>query len=455
MTETPPPSLPAGPRNWVAASIAYLRDPARYHARMRARHGDPFLGSLGPIKVVTTGRSEAVREIFAAPQDAFAPIAQGLGEMMGEYALPVLEGAPHVAMRRVVNAVLLDREDPAVAPAILGIVRRHVAAWPRGRAMQAEPLLRRISFDVILRLVYGVVDPVRADAYAQAFARLGRRASPLLVVMPALRRDIGPWSPWGRFLAARRDVHALIDHDIAAARAAAARGEPPGLDTLSRLAAHPGKGAEATLSDAAIRDTLTTLLAAGHESTAAAMAWVLYWSWSTPGVLDQLRAELDAAWGNREADEPALATAALSLPYLEATCREGLRLSPVAPMVLRQLARPFSLAGRLLPAGVQVGASIELAHANPAVFPDPHAFRPERFLAGRIHPADYFPFGGGRHFCPGARLAFDEMRLVLAVLARMPGLRLRDRAAPRRVFRGPILAPARGAPTLFLEETAR
>jgi cytochrome P450 len=430
--------------------LSWLRDPAGHHHALRARHGDPFLTYLGQLKLVVTGSPKGVRDIFTAPIDAFTPTGVGLAEMMGEHAIPVLEGEQHLTMRRRLNAVLLDRQDAGVAPAILDIARRHVGAWPRRRSMAAEPLLRRISFDVILRIVFGVVDPGRAAAYADAFEELGRQSSVSLVLFPALRRGLGRWSPWARFRAAQRRVHTLILEDIAAARA---RGgpEPGGFDTLGHLVALRGDDGEPAMSDEAIRDTLTTLLFAGYESTAAAMAWSLYWSWTTPGVLDRLRTELAQAWSCPD-HAAEMAAAALRLPWLEAICREGLRLSPVAPLVVRQVARPLRVAGHTLPAGVLVGASVDLAHANPGVFPEPAAFRPERFLHGRFHPTELLPFGGGRRHCPGARLALDEMRLVLAVLASTPGLAVMDRRPPRRVLRGPMLAPARGAPTIRIEE---
>ncbi|WP_159997443.1 cytochrome P450 [Roseomonas sp. 18066] len=439
MSEEPLP----GPRCWFAANLGWLRDPAGYHARQRQRFGDPLGGWLGRLRLALTGSPAGVRQVFAAPLDTYAPVGVDLAGMLGAEALPVLEGAAHLALRRRVNAVLLEGEAAQAGPAILAIARAEIAAWPRGRAMPAGPLLQRLSFAVIMRVVFGVIAPGRAEAYRAAFARLARHAGIGLVLLPALRRDLGPWSPWRRFLEARATVHRLIAEDLAAARASS---DAARFDTLARLAALREADGAPSLSDAAIRDTLVVLLSAGHESTAAAMAWALLHCWATPGVLPRLRAELDGCDG--------AAASLLRLPFLEACAREALRIAPVAPMMVRQLARPMTLAGHDLPAGMLVGASAELAHADPAVFPEPEKFRPERFLDARFRAHEFFPFGGGRRLCPGARLALEEIRLVLAVLARTPGLALADHRPPRRVFSGPLLAPSRGGPRILLQEQA-
>jgi len=149
-----------------------------------------------------------------------------------------------------------------------------------------------------------------------------------------------------------------------------------------------------------------TLLLAGHETTATALAWTLERLVRTPRVLERLHEEVEVGTGERT-------------DYLDATIKEALRLRPVVPGVIRQLQRPLRIGGLELPQGVHVAPSIYLIHRRPDVYPEPEAFRPERFL-GDDAPGTYewLPFGGGIRRCLGASFALYEMRIVLETVLR-------------------------------------
>jgi cytochrome P450 len=178
-----------------------------------------------------------------------------------------------------------------------------------------------------------------------------------------------------------------------------------------------------------LRDELITLLVAGHETTATALAWALERLTRHPAALDRLTEEVRA--GDEE--------------YVDAVIRETLRLRPVLPFVGRKLTAPVTIAGWDLPAGARVAPSIHLVHRRPELYPDPAAFRPERWLGVRPNPYTYLPFGGGVRRCLGASFAETEMRAVLGAI--VANVRLRPaRPESERVGRRVItLVPARGA----------
>ncbi len=192
------------------------------------------------------------------------------------------------------------------------------------------------------------------------------------------------------------------------------------------------------MSDAELRDQLMTLLLAGHETTATALAWafdLLLWA---PAELSRLRGEIDAG----------------DHAYLDAVIEETLRVRPVVPFVGRQLGAATALGGHLLPAGTVVMPAIYLAHTRRDVYPDPHAFRPERFLGGGPETFSWVPFGGGTRRCIGAAFAQFEMRVVLsAILSRASLAPAADRPE-RMVRRNLTLSPSGGTPVVLIERRA-
>jgi cytochrome P450 len=183
------------------------------------------------------------------------------------------------------------------------------------------------------------------------------------------------------------------------------------------------------MSDQELRDELMTLLVAGHETTATALAWALERLVRHPDKLERLSDEVAAG-----EDE-----------YLEAVVKETLRLRPVVALVARRLTEPAEVAGHVLPAGAAVTPCIYLVHRREDVYPEPRRFRPERFLE---HPAGtytWIPFGGGTRRCLGASFAIFEMKAVLSTIVSRARLRPAHREPERIVRRAITLTPARGA----------
>jgi cytochrome P450 len=193
------------------------------------------------------------------------------------------------------------------------------------------------------------------------------------------------------------------------------------------------------MNDRELRDELMTLLFAGHETTATALSWALYWIHYLPEVKEKLLAEIASLGDDRDN------VAINRLPYLNAVCSETLRIYPVGMLTFpRLVTEPVSLQGYNLPIGTVVIACIYLTHHRPELYPEPKKFKPERFLERQYSPYEYLPFGGGSRRCIGMALALMEMKLVLVEILSNCRLELLETQPVRAVRRGITLAPLGG-----------
>jgi cytochrome P450 len=294
---------------------------------------------------------------------------------------------------------------------IAEIAEAEVASWPAGE-VAVRPRMQALTLEVIMRAVFGVRDERLRGHVASLLDWTTDPARLLLVILA------GPQRVGRLFERVRAPVDELLTAEIARRRAAPDLGERE--DILSMLLAH------SAMDDATLRDELITLLVAGHETTATALAWAIERLARHPHAWERLRS----------GDED----------YLDAVVKETLRLRPVVPIVLRLLKAPLEIAGYELPAGVAVAPNILLMHTRADVYPEPHAFRPERFLETPAGTYTWIPFGGGVRRCLGASFAIFEMKAVLRAIAAGIERLEPDRAASERVTRRAVtLVPARGA----------
>lgn len=428
--------LPPGPSVAPARQVAgWIFRPEALLERGQRERGDVFTVHLplGPIVVVAD--PAIVKDVFTGDPDVLRAGEgnQPLEPVVGPDSLLLLDGPRHLRRRRLVLPPFHGERLQAYTDDMAALTARSLATWPRDRPFALEPHLRALTLAIIVRVVFGIEDEARAARVQELIPRLvpdGGWSS--LLLLPALRRDLGPRSPWRRFVAARTAVDALLYEQIAERRADPALAQRTDILSLL-LQARDEDGAP--LTDHELRDELMTLLLAGHETTASALAWAFTLLVGTrPDALERAR------------DDDA---------YLDAVATETLRLKPPLPMAVRRSTAPVTLGAHEVPAGTRIAPCLYLIHRRADLYPAPRAFRPERFLDGKTETYAWLPFGGGIRRCVGAAFAQLELRTVLRTVlttvdVQAPG----DARVPERTRRRAIvLAPERGARVLIRNRT--
>jgi cytochrome P450 len=423
--------LPPGPRSATLQTLAFARDPFRALQSYARRYGDPFTLRLFTGPIVLTANPEGVREIFTAPPQLFASNSTPfLAPLAGQHSVFLLDGEAHQRERTLLLPLFHGARLQAYGQLIQDVALRHAATWQPGQAFRMLAFAQAVSLEVIVRAIFGAGEPQRGRAIAHTIpVYFSAFTAPLVYVLP-LRRPFAGLGPWDRFQRVAMRLEQLLTEEIAARRRQAAMPD----DILSLLlAARRADGSP--MSEAEVRDELKTLLLAGHETTAIALAWAFYWLHREPDALRRLQDEL------RGLGVPPSPDALQRLPYLDAVCHEALRLYPVIAAITRRLKQPMALRGYTLPAGIAVGAALALIHLDPTLYPEPTRFRPERFLARKYTPYEYLPFGGGARRCLGAALAVYEMKIVLGSILAQHRLALAEDdpvpPAPRTFTIGP------------------
>ena len=423
-------SLPPGPRLPRTAQAARLaRDPIGYIRRCRERYGELFTLRYHPFDtLVYVCDPDAVREIFTGDPEVFraGEANQFMEPTLGPRSVLLLDGADHLRMRKLMLPPFHGRSVARYGDVIADIAARELETWPVGRSFPLRPRMQAITLEVILRAVFGIEDPGRLARLREALVRM-INVNPIHGVAPFTQVDLGPHSPWGRYVRARAAADEVIFEQIARRRAQS--GEAEHDDVLALLLAVRDEDGGAGLTDAELRDELVTLLVAGHETTATALAWAFERLVRHPAALARLREEAEAG------DDT----------YVDAVVKETLRSRPVVIDVARQLAAPARVGGYDLPAGVMVVPMITLVQTGPGAWEDPDAFRPERFLDGaQPEPYTWIPFGGGVRRCLGACFATFEMQVVLETILPAADLLPSTPGPEAAKLRHVTLVPARG-----------
>ncbi len=430
-----PRDLPPGPPlpPW-AANVGYLLDSYRFFAALRGRYGDTFTlrSATGPL--VVTGDAALAREVFSAPPETFRVWAAGtLAPFLGEKSLLLSHGERHRRDRKLLAPPFHGSRMRAYGALIREATLAHVARLPLGRVTAVQPTMQAISLDVILRAVFGVYEPAAMVEWRKVILADVRASTPALIFFEWLRRDFGGHGPWSRHVEARARFDAMLFEAIRRRRQSAQDGE----DILGLILSSRYDDGSA-MTDEAVRDQLITLVVAGHETTATALAWSIDWLSRLPAVRERLTTEIDAL-GDSPAPE-----AITAAPYLDAFCTEALRVHPIVPDLAREVITPFRLGGWSIPVGAAVSVATTLLHTDEKTYPEPHRFTPERWLDRKPSPFSYTPFGGGARRCLGAAFATYELKIALATIVR--ALTFQPvRSAPTRPARQNItIGPARG-----------
>jgi cytochrome P450 len=392
------------------------------------RYGDMFTVRIAQEGTwVLLADPAHVKQVFTGDPGVFhaGEANEILLPLVGDNSVLLLDDAAHMQQRKLLLPPFHGKRMERYGELMRDVALAEIETWPKGQPFQLQPRMQGLTLEVIIQAVLGVREPARLEEVRTTLRTLlsdimSPQSAALLVLLgprrfrrlPLVRKGLAP-------------TDGMLYDEIARRRA------DPDLedreDILSLLLQARHEDGQ-PMTDVELRDELVTLLVAGHETTATALSWALERLVRHPAKLERLREDVRAG----EDD------------YLDAVVKETLRLRPVLPLVVRKLTEPVEIGDYLLPEGTRVAPCIYLLHRREDVYPEPHAFSPERFLEQPAGTYTWIPFGGGVRRCLGASFAMFEMKQVLSALVE----RLEIAAAqPRseRVRRRQItLAPSRG-----------
>ena len=422
--------MPGPAESPVLQTARWLMRPIAFMESCRRRFGDSFsvrfLGFETPMVMLSS--PDALQALYSEPAHGLPPGRTiSLLPVMGPRSVLLLEGAEHLARRRLMLPPFHGERLQAYESAVREIAEREIATWPAGSAFALHPRMQAVTLEVILRAVFGVTDPERRERLRDLLPRLlNSTSSAALQFRVLLARRFGRRDPLDELRELTHQIDELLLAEIAERRDDPRVGERE--DILSLLVTARFEDGE-SMSASELRDQLVTLLLAGHETTATALAWTIDLLLRDGRSLARLSSHV-----NQESDGS----------YLRAVIRESLRLRPVVPLAGRRLAADLAVDGVTLPAGTDVTPAIWLTHTRADLYPEPYAFRPERFLERAPATYGWIPFGGGVRRCLGAAFAELEMRVVLETMLRRRVLRAATPRAERVTRRNVTFSPRHG-----------
>jgi cytochrome P450 len=424
--------LPPGPRSPSAVqTFAWWTRSIPYFERCRARYGKRFtLRLLSTPPSVHLSDPDEIKEVFTAPADVLHPGegARILEPVVGANSVILLDEGAHLSQRKLMLPAFHGERMAALTGLLEEVTEREVASWPLDEPVALHPRLQALTLEVILRAVFGLDPGPRLESLRDAFAMILEFGNHPASMFPPLQRG----ERWNEYERSRAAIDALLFELIDERRADPAAEERD--DVLAMLlAARHEDGSP--MSEQELRDELMTLLVAGHETTASELAWAFERLARAPRALATLLDEVDSDSGD---------------DYITATIHETLRRRPVIPNAAPRLTKqPVTIGGFDYPEGVVLLANAYLVHHDPEIYPDPYAFRPERFVGEKPGTYTWIPFGGGRRRCLGASFALLEMKVVLrAVLSRAEPLAATDPTEGSR-RRSITLSPRRSSLTVL------
>lgn len=448
---------PAGPRFVLWWLLRYAMSPYRVWHALARRYRDPFFVRLPETPgTVATGHPDGVRAIISADATTLVPWRIPATEaLLTNDSIFLQAGESHRAARKLLAPLFQPARHSEHCAVMAAVVDGELDRLPAGPVV-VHALAQRLTLRIILAVLFGLRDGPRAARFHAVATQALDATGPTFLYLRFLRRR---FSPFRRAIDALEEMRALVQDEInsrraagpelTAARRAAGRGTPGGgcpvapgarphegdmLDQLMRSRRPDGT----PLPDREIQIHLSDLVVAGHETTTVAIAWACYELCRHPAVLARVVEELDRHPTPRDAG------ALAELRYLEAVCHETLRVHPPLVFLTRQVARPIEVHGCDVAPGLGVSLVLPLIHGNPATYPDPERFRPERFLERSYGPHEFLPFGGGAKRCLGASFAMQEMMIVLAGLLSRFRIQLRHDRPVRPRARTITIAPAGG-----------
>jgi cytochrome P450 len=422
--------LPPGPRAPAALQLlATWKRPAASLERLRRRYGKRITVQLPfqPPFVILADPGD-IKQLFTAPPDVLHPGegARVLEPLVGRNSVILLDESAHLEQRKLLLPAFHGEKMLALTGLMEELTDRELDLWPTGESVALHPRLQRLTLEIILRAVFGLERGKRLDDLRDVLTQILAFSENPLSVLPAVQRFAGWFGPLKRFNTltglANKQIFELIDE-----RRAGSDDEARDILGMLLQARHDDGS---PMSAEELRDELMTALVAGHETTASQLAWALERLTREPRIVDELR----------QGDEE----------YLTATVNEILRRRPVLPNAEPRLTKqPIEIGGFQYPRGVALLASAYLVHHDPQIYPEPYAFRPERFLEKAPGTYTWIPFGGGRRRCLGASFALQEMKIVIRAVVDRYELAPATERPERTARRSITFSPGGGASVIL------
>lgn len=403
-------------------------------------YGDIFtLSKSKGTPIVLFSDPQAIRQVFADDQSNFTIDKENeiIRPLLGEHSLMLLDGEEHQRQRKLLMPAFHKSTMESYGRIIVEVTNEVIESWPTNKPFEIRSSMQGISLEVILRAVFGLKPGPRLKELRRLIVKLlEQNNNPLVSVafllFPFLRKDYGSWSPGGQFKELKQNIDRLIYAEIKERQQNPDQHHKDILQLLVTAVDELGQG----MTDEELHDELMTLLIAGHETTATAMSWSLYWVHQQPEIEEKIRAEL----ANIPDPDP---LEICKLPYLSAVCSETLRIYPPFLTTLARMikAEPYSLMGYTFEPGTIIAPSIYLTHHREDIYSDPEQFKPERFLGKQYSTYEYLPFGGGHRLCVGMVLALSEIKVVLATILQKYQVQLVPDQDIKPVRRGVTISP--------------
>jgi len=413
--------------------IGWWNRPTSFMERCRARYGKRFtirLPAQPPFVMIS--EPDEIKQIFMAPPDVLHP-GEGAGilePVVGSHSVILLDEQPHMAQRKLLLPAFHGDKMQKLTGLMEELSEREVASWPTGQPFELHSRFQALTLEIILRAVFGLDAGERLEALRDQLTKILEFGTSVASVNMRFQRNFGGFGPYARFVKARAVADELVYEQIDERRV-----DNDGRDDVLSMLIEARHEDGSEMAREEIRDELMTALVAGHETTASELAWAFEQLAREPRVLSRLHGEIDS--GNGDA-------------YLTATIQETLRRRPVLPQAEPRLVKkPIQVGDWTYPPGAILAANAWLVHHDPDVYPEPFAFRPERFLDEQPGTYTWIPFGGGRRRCLGAAFAMLEMKV--AMRAALKRYTLQPSSEFERTRRRAItISPRRGARTVLL-----
>ncbi len=428
-------------------------EPLEFLDRCAKNYGDLFFSNpFGDLETLVVSHPQDLQELFNPKNNILdAPGAANkiFTPHIGENSLIVADGVRHQRQRQLMMPPFHGEKMLNYGQQICALTQQATQHLKPGETFIARHLSEEITMNIILKVVFGIEEELRFENLKNLMTTwLGLTSSPLrasILLLPFLQKDLGAWSPWGKYIRYRQQIDEQLMAEIVKRRQ---QEQSSHFDILSLLVAAKYEDGEA-MSDAELRDNLLTLLNAGHETTANAIAWALYWIHQQPEVYERVLQELQSL----NTPDPMKIAA---LPYLTAVCQETLRIHPIVIFTFPRITlRSVNLRGYHVAAGTYVTPCIYLTHRREDLYPQPDLFQPERFINRKYSAYEFWPFGGGSRQCLGQVFALFEMKLILATILLNHQLKLEEKVPITPARRGFLMGPKGGVKMSLVVDNAR